>query len=151
MSNEFVRVPPGHKVVVIHPSPLPQMGVAESKLVVLDFGASGDWRTMLAKVEAGLLGGAFPTTITILQWAMIDRLVTAGELSAFVAGWQSAKQKGWNAVWILPNKASECDVVVDLLTNAGFGVHGSTEDGACFVEVHKPDGTITVGMAGGPL
>ena len=79
MSNEFVRVPPGHKVVVIHPSSLPQMGVTESKLVVLDFGSSGDWRTMLAKVETGLLGGAFPTTITILQMAMIDSLVTAGE------------------------------------------------------------------------
>jgi hypothetical protein len=106
---------------------------------------------MLAKVEAGLLGGAFPTTITILQLAMIDSLVTAGDLSAFVAGWQSAKHKGWNAVWVLPNEASARDKVVELLKNAGFGVHGSTEDGACFVEVHKPDGTITVGMAGGPL
>ncbi|HEV2668400.1 MAG TPA: hypothetical protein VG324_26015 [Blastocatellia bacterium] len=151
MSDKFVQVPPGHKVVVIHPSPKAQIGLTESKLVILDFGTSGDWQTMLADIEAGLSSGTFPSTVTILQLPMIERLDAAGELSAFIARWQSARQSGWNAVWVLPNEASTRNDVVDLLKNAGFGAHGSAEDGACFVEVHKPDGTITIGMPGPSL
>jgi hypothetical protein len=82
---------------------------------------------------------------------MIESLDAAGELSEFIARWQSAMRSGWNAVWVLPNEASARNDVVELLKNAGFGVHGSAEDGACFVEVHKPDGTITIGMPGPSL
>jgi hypothetical protein len=69
----------------------------------------------------------------------------------FIARWESARQSGWNAMWVLPKDASTRDDVVDLLKNAGFEAHGSAEDGACFVEVHKPEGTITIGMPGPSL
>jgi len=98
MSDKFVSVPPGHKVVVIHPNPKAQMGLTESKLVILDFGTSGDWQTMLANVEAGITEGTFPFTVAILQFLMIERLDAARELSTFIAKWQSVRQRGWNAV-----------------------------------------------------
>lgn len=151
MGDNFVRVPPGHKVVVIHPSPSAQIGLTESKLVILDFGTSGDWREMLSKVDEGLSHGPFPASVAILQTAFLASLDAAGELSAFVASWQSARERGWNAVWALPGEASARVEVVELLKKAGFGVHGSADDGACLVEVHKPDGTITIGMPGPTL
>src|SRR5262249_7393340 len=106
LNARFVR-----QTVVIHPSPKAQMGLTESKIVILDFGTSGDWQTMLANVEAGLSGGTFPSTVTILQLPMIERLDAAGELSTFIARWQSARQSGWNAVWVLPKETSTRDDV----------------------------------------
>jgi hypothetical protein len=43
------------------------MGILESELLVVDFGADGDWRAMLAHVEAGLAAKQEPATVTILQ------------------------------------------------------------------------------------
>lgn len=151
MDDEFVTVPPGHKVVVIYPTTQPSMGILESELLVLDFGADGDWRAMLAHVEAGLAAEQAPATVTILQRGRIEMLVAAGELDAFVHAWESARRQGWNAVWVLPNDASGNNEVVTRLKGAGFEVHGSASRGECFVEVHKPDGTIIIGMPGPAL
>lgn len=82
---------------------------------------------------------------------MLDGLRAAGELREFVAAWQRLGGRDWQAVWVLPLGAAGQTDAVGLLRTAGFGVHGSAEDGVCFVEVHKPDGTITVGMTGPSL
>jgi hypothetical protein len=154
MSDEYVQVPPGHKVVMIQPSPQPHFNLLESGFLLLDFGTSGNWRTTLANIETcfdGLDEGQAPTTITILQSEMINELVAANDLDDFLAMCQAAGQRGWSALWILPNEAASNDEVVAGLKRAGFGVHSSARDGTCFVEVHKPDGTITVGMTGPAL
>ena len=146
-----VRVPPGHKVVVIHPRTQPLLIPLESNFLILDFGVASDWR-ILVSVFNERLGriGVLPT-VAILQSAMLDQLRAAGELRDFVAAWQGIRERGWQAVWVLPREAAGQTDAVELLKSVGFGVHGSDEDGACVIEVHKPDGTITIGMPGASL
>lgn len=150
-NDGFVTVPPGHKVVVIHPSTQSQVIHLESNFLVLDFGVDGDWLTLVSDFEEKLGCVEVPPTVAILQSAMLSRLRASGDLRDFVSEWQLLRERGWQAVWVLPQEAAGQVDVVELLKAAGFGVHGSAEDGACFIEVHKPDGTITIGMTGPSL
>lgn len=146
-----VTVPPGHKVVGILPTARPQVRHLESNLLVMDFGVDGDWRTFVSGFDERLGRVEVPTTVAILQGAMLDRLRAAGELREFVAAWQRLAERGWQAVWVLPREAAGQVDAVELLGAAGFDVHGSAEDGMCFVELHKPDGTINIGLPGPSL
>jgi hypothetical protein len=150
-NDGFVTIPPGHKVVVIHPSTQSQVIHLESNFLVLDFGVDGDWLTFVSDFEEKLGRIEVPPTVAILQSAMLGRLRASGDLRDFVSEWQRLRERGWQAVWVLPREASGQVDVVELLNAAGFGVHASAEDGACFMEVHKPDGTITIGMTGPSL
>ena len=148
MNDAFVTVPPGHKIVTIHPSTQPQMWQLESNFLVLDFGLDSDWRGFVSAFDERVGRVEVQPTVAILQGAMLDRLQASGEIQDFVSEWQRLRERGWQAVWVLPREAAERMDAVELLKSAGFGVHGSAEDGACFIEVHKPDGTITIGMTG---
>ena len=150
MSDSKVRVPPGHKVVVIHPVADPQITQLESSFVV-DFGLNANWRSVVGTLEDALSLGEIPSTVAILQRAMLDNLQALAEVGEFIEAFTRLRARGWMAVWVFPNEAADRTEVVVQLQAAGFGVHGSAPDGACFVEVHKPDGTITVGMAGPTL
>ncbi len=151
MNDGFVTVPPGHKVVVIYPSTKLQVNHLESNFLVLDFGVDGDWLTLVSGFDERLERTEIPPTVAILQGARLDRLRASGELRDFVSEWQRLRERGWQAVWILPLEAAGQVDAVELLSMAGFGVHGSAKDGACFIEIHKPDGTITIGMPGPSL
>jgi len=151
MSDDKVRVPPGHKVVVIHPVADPQIGQLESNFLVVDFGLNGNWRNVVGTLENAMSRGESPPAVAILQRAMLDNLQALAEVDDFIEAFARLRARGWTAVWVLPNEAADRTKVVIQLQAAGFGVHGSAPDGACFVEVHKPDGTITVGMAGPSL
>jgi len=144
-------VPPGHKVVGISPSTQPQVRHLESNFLVMDFGVDSDWRVLVSGFNERLGRIDVPPTVAILQGAMLDRLRAAGELQDFVGAWQYLRERGWQAVWVLPREAAGQMDAVESLKMAGFGVHGSAEDGMCFVEVHKPDGTIAIGMPGPSL
>ncbi|HEX8284138.1 MAG TPA: hypothetical protein VF588_12320 [Pyrinomonadaceae bacterium] len=148
---DHVTVPPGHKVVIIHPSTQPQVIPLESNFLVLDFGLASDWQTLVSDFDERLSLTEVRPVVAILQGAMLDRLRAAGDLRDFAAAWHGLRERGWQAVWVLPLEAAGQTDAVELLKAAGFGVHGSAEDGACFVEVHKPDGTITIGMPGPSL
>ncbi|MEK6289105.1 MAG: hypothetical protein AABO57_25600 [Acidobacteriota bacterium] len=148
MNDGFVTVPQGHKIVTIHPSTQPQVWQLESKFLVLDFGLNSDWRAFVSDFDERVGQVEVQPTVAILQGAMLDRLQASGEIHDFVSEWQRLRERGWQAVWVLPREAAERMDAVELLKSAGFGVHGSAKDGACFIEVHKPDGTITIGMTG---
>ncbi len=150
-NDGFVTVPPGHKVVVIRPSTQPQVNHLESNFLVLDFGVDGDWLALVSDFDERVSRVEVPPTVVILQSAMLGRLRASGDLRDFVSEWHRLRERGWQAVWVLPWEAAGQVDVVELLKAAGFGVHGSAEDGACFIEVHKPDGTITIGMTGPSL
>lgn len=146
-----VAVPPGHKVVGIFPSTRPQVRQLESNFLVVDFGVDGNWRALVSDIDEGLGRAEVRPTVVILQGAMLDGLRAAGELQDFVGAWQYLRERGWQAIWVLPREAAGQAEAVESLKTAGFIVHGSSEDGACFIEVHKPDGTITIGMPGPSL
>ncbi len=151
VNDGSVTVPPGHKVVGISPSTQPQVRHLESNFLVMDFGVESNWRVLVSGFNERLGRIEVPPTVAILQGAMLDRLRAAGELREFVGAWQYLRERGWQAVWVLPRDAAGQADAVESLKTAGFGVHGSAEDGMCFVEVHKPDGTIAVGMPGPSL
>jgi hypothetical protein len=146
-----VTVPPGHKVVGIFPTARPLVRHLESNFLVMDFGVESDWRTFVSSFDERLGRAEVPPTVAILQGAMLDRLRAAGELREFVSAWQRLVERGWEAVWVLPGEAAGQMDAVELLGMAGFDVHGSAEDRMCFVEVHKPDGTINIGLPGPTL
>jgi len=77
----------------------------------------------------------------VLESAAFDALI--GMLTAIVQ--QSRGIVGHCAV--VPHATEQHASQMRRLKQPGVGVHYSAEDGACFVEVHKPDG-IVVGMPG---
>lgn len=54
-------------MVVINPTPRPQVGLLESKVLVVDFGTTGDWRDSIAALSDSFREGSFAPTVTILQ------------------------------------------------------------------------------------
>ena len=150
MASDNVVVPPGHKVIVIKPTAVAHVAVAPSGALVVDYGKNGNWQYTNSQFEAAHAKRA-ASAVVILQREMIDKLSQANELGQFIAYWKAAKEKGVSAVWVLPLRASEQSSVINSIQGAGYGVHASAPDGACFVEVHKPDGSITVGMPGPAL
>jgi len=147
----MVTVPEGQKVVVVRAAPRENIGMLESGLLVVDFGAAGSWKNLTSAIEKRAKQGDLPSLIVILQLTMIAELKARGELDAFFDFWARAHSTGARAVWVLPLGAKSDQQVVALIKKAGFTAHASADDGACFVEVHKPDGSITIGMPGPQL
>jgi hypothetical protein len=85
--------------------------------------------------------------VWILQEALLERIT---DWDRFVADLeqvvpQPINRFGHCAVLVL--KAAHRQELIHRLRGIAIGVHGSADDGACFVEVHRPDG-IVVGMPG---
>jgi hypothetical protein len=145
--KDTVTVPPGHKVVVVHPAPKAYLGCGESGVWIADLGAASDFADVVSRVAQMSVAGQQASIIWILQpcvlesAAAFDALIST--LTAIVA--QSRGIVGHCAV--VPHATKQHASQMRRLRQSGVGVHYSAEDGACFVEVHKPDG-IVVGMPG---
>lgn len=150
MATDTVVVPPGHKIIVIMPTVTAHVAVASSGLVIVDYGESSDWRQTNSQLEAVLAKHSVPTVV-IFQSAMIDELTRLNELSEFFSYWKASRAEGIEAAWVLPLRAAERTFIISSIRDAGYGVHASAPDGACFVEVHKPDGSIIIAMPGPAL
>ena len=61
----------------------------------------------------------------------------------------ASKDKVGHCAVFAKEAAQRIDIMA-ALKQIGLGVHYSAPDGACFVEVHRPDG-IVVGMPGKPF
>jgi pentatricopeptide repeat protein len=143
-----VVIPAGHQVNVVHPGAA-RAGFLPSGWLVVDFGPDGDWRQLTVDVYTQLQKQNVPLVV-ILQAGAIDALARSGETDRFLDLWRQMVQAGCSSVWVLPREAANHAGIVRTLREAGIGVHGSAPDGACFVEVHTPQG-ITVGMPGAVL
>ena len=143
-----VVIPAGHQVNVVHPGEA-RAGFMPSGWLVVDFGRDGDWRQLTVDVYTQLQQKNVPLVV-ILQGGSIDALARSGETGRFLDLWGQMVSAGCSSVWVLPLEAGANQDMVRRLREAGIGVHGSAPDGACFVEVHTPEG-ITVGMPGAVL
>ncbi|QTN28422.1 hypothetical protein HZ993_00750 [Rhodoferax sp. AJA081-3] len=150
MPADTAVVPPGHKVTVINPTANGHVNVVSSGALIMDYGRNGNWRLTNAQFEAALARRS-ASAVVILQDEMIVALKQSNDLGDFFAYWTAARAKGISAVWVLPLRASEQTSIISSIHSAGYGVHASAPDGACFVEVHKPDGSVVVGMPGASL
>lgn len=120
MSDSKVRVPPGYKVVVIHPVANPQISQLESNFLVVDFGLNANWRGVVGSLEDALSLGEIPSTVMILQRAMLDNLQALAEVGVFIEAFTRLRARGWTAVWVLPNEAADRTEVVVQLQAAGL-------------------------------
>lgn len=144
----MVVVPPGHRVVVIHPSQDPFFAPSESGPMMLNFGSvehvpSGltkvaEWagstkeqQSVLWLMPANILP-AFDNAPVLL--AQIAKLVTAAPHVSHLA--------------VFPGSSPLLDRVMESFRSIGVNTQRGAPDGACYVEVHKPDGSIVVGIPG---
>lgn len=151
MSEETVTVPPGHKVVVVHPVKVQNFGLTKSGWYILDYGIDDEWKLANKTAMERLKTKGSINVIAILQSEFIENRMKAGDLSALIGelvAIRDGNPQSFSATFVLPMTASTQQGLVDSLKARGFQVHGSAPDGACFVEVHKPDGTIIIGMPG---
>ncbi|MBP6750438.1 MAG: hypothetical protein KA144_12420 [Xanthomonadaceae bacterium] len=150
MPAETVVVPEGHHIIVVKPDARTRIAYTPSGILLVDYGQTGDWKETHTHLDAALETRA-ASVLVIMQSALIDALRRSAQLMAFFDDWKRRKSRGISAVWALPLDASSQTDIVRLIGDMGYGVHASAPDGACFLEVHKPDGSITVGMTGDAL
>lgn len=144
---EMIAVPPDHKVMVLRPSDKPFVTRSESGVWL----ASIPSPSLVALVTRAVLELETKASREWVVWVISlsgfepldvqDQIVTL--LSSAVS--ETAGRLTHTAV--IPYARSRHYPMMKRLSAAGFGVHTSHEDGACFIEVHKPNG-IAVGMAG---
>jgi len=147
MGTGELKVPEGHKVVVIGPSPKPSLARAESGTWILNFGDGKDLGRALDALEEFVGRANRQSVIWIVQ---AEFLAAIRDVEGFFARVRTivanSKGKVGHCAVFAREAAQRIDVMA-ALKQIGVGVHYSAPDGACFVEVHRPDG-IVVGMPG---
>jgi hypothetical protein len=148
----MVRVPPGHKVVVIYPSGQTEFLRLESGLRIADFGPTAEYRELFDIVERNLRLAPGTSIIwylhreAVLHWASDDALL-AGFLRRFFQVSQLRGTAEGGDVAVVPDCGPPAKAMMALLKSLGVGVHLPGPEGQILVEVHRPDG-IVVGMPG---
>jgi hypothetical protein len=147
MGIDKVIVPEGHKVVVIGPSAKPFLARTESGAWILNFGDGKDLVRALDAVEDFVEKANKQSIIWILQAEFLDSLRDVdGFLARIRAVVTTSRGKVGHCAVFAAKAAQRTDIML-AFSQLGLGVHYSAPDGACFVEVHRPDG-IVVGMPG---
>src|SRR5262245_21340554 len=147
MGTGDVKVPEGHKVVAIGPSPKPFLARAESGTWILNFGDGKDLVRALDELAEFVGCVNNQSVIWIVQ---AEFLAALPDVDGFLARLRTIVANSKDKVRHLAVFAKEAAQRVDVMAafkQLGIGVHYSAPDGACFVEVHRPDG-IVVGMPG---
>jgi hypothetical protein len=148
-----VRVPPGHKVVVVSPSQHPLFTKLESGLCFADFGQAADYQQLFDAVERALR--LVPKTSIV--WSIQKEPIVAWTSDeVLLANWlrrfHDVRQlRGTEAeagdVAVVPDFGSQGKAMMILLASLGVGVHLPGPEGESLIEVHRPDG-IVIGMPG---
>jgi hypothetical protein len=149
---EKLTVPPGHKVVVVKPIDTPYMTTLESGARIVDFGHYCKLSEFFTEIEKFCEHPDKLSIIWIVQPNLIAYLQSTGSIALFLQKFQRilrVNPQSRNVV--LVNEAFNLEPFRDSLLKLGAYIFSSAPDGACFVEVHKPDGSIHVGMPGKPF
>lgn len=147
MAEDEVVVPEGHKVVVYGPSPEPFLTRAQSGVWILNFGDGSDLSRALDAVDEFVSSADRQSVIWILQLEFLNSLQ---DLDRFLDRVRAVITNSHGTVRhsaVFATEASQRTDVMGAFRQLGLGVHHSAPDGACFIEVHRPNG-IVVGMAG---
>jgi hypothetical protein len=150
MTSNTVTIPEGHQIIVVHPSDVARIGQLQCGILVVDYGNDGDWNSINLKLDE-VWPGRTTSTLVVLQKGLIESLRRSNQITTFFSDWKRRASSKMSTLWVLPLKAAEDANVIAEIHEIGCSVHASAPDGACFVEVHKPDGSITIGMPGPAL
>lgn len=150
MTSNTVTIPEGHQIIVVHPSDVARIGQLQCGILVVDYGNDGDWNSINMKLDE-ICPGRTTSTLVVLQKGLIESLRRSNQVTTFFSDWKRRASSEISTLWVLPLKAAEHADVIAEIHGIGCAAHASAPDGACFVEVHKPDGAITIGMPGPAL
>ena len=148
-NENMIEVPEGHKVVVISGTVNPQFGQAESGLFVANLGyGPKSWKIIEEAKSRPDEYKQFGVMWIVQQESFggldqLDKEKLKAELTGVL---EEEKETTHIAVFVSP--ADQNRSLVNIFRILGMGVHHSAPDGACLIEVHKPDGQIIIGMAG---
>jgi hypothetical protein len=129
------------------------LGKMGSGIWIADFGPDGEYEQLFQAAENALRQNPAVSII----WA-IQESASAGWMSdaTALAVWlqrlhQVRRARGSAQVGdvaVLSVSGAKAQALATLLYSLGVGVHQPAPDGAIFVEVHRPDGSIVVGIPG---
>lgn len=146
---DTVTVPPGHKVVVFRPTPKTHVSRTKSGFWIVDFGYSEPELSLYNSIEQ-LVINAQNNVILIISSTLIERLDNPGNVINKLEKIYREKDNKSGMTLVVAFPREKDMELMRKVKNTGMPVFNSAHDGACFVEVHKPDG-IVVGMPGKPV
>lgn len=141
-------VPPGHRVVIVHPSPHPFFVSSESGPMMLNFGSVENVPYALTKIAEWV--GSAKERLSIV-WLMPANILPAfDDAPALLAQIENlvATAPHISHLAIFPGSSPLQDRVMESFRSVGVSTQRGAPDGACYCEVHKPDGSIVVGIPG---
>ncbi len=145
--TETVVVPPGHKVVVVTPQPVPQLGRCESGVWIAELGNGLGVEGIISKVRQLATQAERTSVIWIVQPMVLESSSVFDTVLSALASIVRESTDGTRQVVVVPYAADRHLPQLRRLKEVGVAVHDSGPHGECFVEFHKPDG-IVVGMGG---
>ena len=141
-------VPPGHRVVIIFPSRFPFFVPSESGPMMLNFGSVDNVPSALTKIAEWASSIKEQQSVVWLMPADIlpafdDAPVLLAQITNLVA---AAPHISHLAVF--PDSSPLQDRVMESFRSVGVNTQHGAPDGGCYIEIHKPDGSIVVGIPG---
>lgn len=153
-----VRVPPGHKVVITSFSPSPAFARLESGLRIAEFGESPvygpqGYMPVFDAAEKDLRLAPQTSIVWHLQEKAVRIWTSDVEgLKDWLWRFHQVRSVRGEAqagdVAIVPDFGARARVMIELLQSLGVAVHLPSPEGKVLAEVHRPDGSVTVGMLG---
>jgi len=142
-----VVVPPGHKVVVVEPQPVPQLWQCESGVWIAELGSGVGVEELISRVRQLATQARRTNVIWILQPIVLESSNVFDTVISSLASIVQASTGGTGHTIVVPYAADRHLPQLRRLKQVGITVHFSGPHGECFIEVHRPDG-IVVGMPG---
>ncbi|NEO08047.1 MULTISPECIES: hypothetical protein [unclassified Moorena] len=149
---EKFMVPPGHKIVMVVPVKQATIQALESGIYIVDFGQYCNSVQVFAEIDKLNESSKPVSIIWIIQYDFIAYLESTGGIASFLVN--LSKLISYNPhsrTIVIPKNAIFKASFRDSLIQLGAHIFSSGYNDSCFVEVHKPDGSITVGMGGKPF
>ena len=140
-------VPPGHKVNVLHPSSKTCFARTESGVVIAQLGSGAEALDVVARAALLIPRGKPAFLVWILQPAMLD---SATLFDRFLSDFTLLVERSRGTLdhcAVVPYANELHRIQMKRLADLGISVHHAAANGACFVEIHRPDG-IVIGIPG---
>lgn len=135
-------VPPGHKLVIVYPHPIPKLGKTESGVWIAELGSGVAFNNVIANVRSMLEQVEKAKVIWIIQPSV---LVSKLNFETLLSELESIIQKPIHTAGhtLVVPYAQHCHLPqIRRLESLGVAMHCGGLHGECFVEVHRPDGTV---------
>jgi len=149
--KDTVVIPEGHEVVVVSGGASPALSKMDSGVWIADFGAKPEFTDLdmlINQVKDILKNENEGLILWIIQKGLITLLTNDSKKNYLITRFHKIQSnRKFSNVAIFQPEASKNIELMSQVYEIGFGVHFSAPDGACFIEVHKPEG-IVVGMCG---